>query len=308
MTGTRSEGAWSDFWQAGGAGPESGCLPRALRGIDAAQRRVWQDAVRPLRRRARVLDLATGDGAVLGKILSLRSDLDLVGVDSAATLPRGPKGAALRAKVPMEKLPFGDNAFDLVTSQFGFEYGDTAAAGREVARVLREDGRFHFLIHHAEGPIVAHNQSRCGSLQWAVMESGLLQKARALVKARSTTDLPTPPSFQAAPAEARRLFADQGVSAEFAMAIFQTLEMGRRAPLSESLEVLQALEDKVCNEMERIEALRAAARDASQIAQLAEELRSVGLEVERPIPVHETGREKPFAWHLHGRGGGGSRH
>lgn len=301
MTTTGSEAAWAAFWRAGGAGPESGCLPRALAGIDAAQRRIWQDAARPLRRGDRVLDLATGDGAVLGKILSLRADLSLIGVDSSTTLPRGPKGAVLRAGVAMENLPFKDGSFDLVTSQFGFEYGDTQRIGGEIARILRAGGAFHCLVHHADGPIVAHNATRLGSLGWAAMESGLLDRARALVRARSSVNLPTPPSFREATAEARRRFPRQTAGEEFAAAILQTLELGRRAPPSETLQVLQTLEDMARNELTRIEALTGAARNAEQIMGLAAELESVGLRVEGPTPIFETSKEAPFAWHLSGR-------
>lgn len=297
---TRSEAAWADFWKAGGVGPESGCLPSGLHQIDAVQRQVWQEVASTLPRGARVLDLATGDGAVLGKLREGRTDLKLIGVDSSSVLPTRLKGAELRAGVPMEKLPFAPGSFDLVTSQFGFEYGDTAAIVREVNRVLKPAGRFAFITHHAGGPIVAHNDQRHGGLAWAVRDSGLLEKAEALARARALTDLPTPELFRNAPAEVGRRFPGQTVGAEFATAILHTLDMGRRRPPRETLEVLATLRAKAGNELARIEALKAAARTERQITALLGELEAAGLRTEPARLLHESSRHAPFAWLIAG--------
>lgn len=301
MSGTRSEAAWSDFWSSGGAGPESGCLPKALDRIDAVQRRVWAEAAAPLRPGARVLDLATGDGAVLGKIRASRSDLKLIGVDSAARLPAGPKGVTLRAGVPMEKLPFPDRSFDLVTSQFGFEYGDRSAVAREISRVLAPAGGYALIVHHAAGPILAHNLARRGGLAWAVVDSGLLAQARALVRGRMVAPLPTPARFRDAPAEARKLFPGQGVAQEFTMAVLQTLELGRASPPALSLEALDELERKGRNELARIAALAGAACSPADIEMIECAFRAAGLVPEPRSELFEQGGEAPFAWRLTGR-------
>jgi SAM-dependent methyltransferase len=297
---TGSKIAWSDFWQAGGAGPESGCLPKALRQIDAVQRRVWAEVAASLRPGARVLDLATGDGAVLGKIRASRTDLKLIGVDSAQALPRAPKTITLRAGVAMEKLPFPDAGFDLVSSQFGFEYGDRAAVSREVARMLRAGGRYVFIVHHAAGPILGHNQARRAGLGWAVVESKLLRQAHALVAARRISRLPTPASFGEAPAMARRLFPGQTVAEEFVTAIHQTLELGRFHPPDAQRETLLMLEQRGRNEMARIDALSAAACTAADIEAIEKLLRGAGLFTQTGSELYEPDNPLPFAWLLRG--------
>jgi SAM-dependent methyltransferase len=297
---TSSEAAWADFWSGSGAGPESGCLPDGLRRIDAVQSRIWAGVVRPLARKARVLDLATGDGAVLGKIGKARGDLKLIGVDSSPVLPAGPKAARLMPGVTMEALPFPDGSFDLVTSQFGFEYGDTKRIAAEVRRVLREGGNFAFIIHHADGAIVAHNRGRSEALRWAARESGLLDKAAAVANSRKLVQLPTPRHFRDAPIEARRRFPRQSVAEEFATAVLQTLDMGSRHPPGESLQNLATLRGKAINEIARIEALCAAARDNRQIARLADQLKSAGLTAQAPVTLHEQEDGRPFAWLITG--------
>ncbi|MDP8993778.1 MAG: class I SAM-dependent methyltransferase [Pseudomonadota bacterium] len=295
MSGDRE--VWADFWAA--SGPAAGCLPRALEEIDAAERALWQDFARRLPKGARVLDLGTGDGAVPAKMAEARRDLRLTGVDSSPRLPRAPRGVTLRAGVPIEALPFAAASFDAVTSQFGYEYADAAAAAREVARVLKPGGRLLFVVHRSDGSILAHNLPRREALVWA-LEGGWLAKARALAAARRGAPLPTPPAFRTAAEEAQRRFPRQSVAAEFLQAVAQTLEMGRTKPPHESLEVLDTLEAKARNEIGRIDSLARAACDEARLAELAAGLREAGIAIDPPGTLAERGSKRPFAWLLSG--------
>lgn len=293
---------WERYWAAGGFGPASGCLPGAAPDIDAAQKTVWTDFVKPLRRGARVLDLATGDGVVLARMRASRPDLKLIGVDSSPALPRAPKGIALRPGVVMESLPFADASFDAISSQFGFEYGDTGRIAVEVARVSRPAGRLAIIVHDADGPIVAHNSARRDALGWAL--DTWLDRARSLVAARRVAAIETPSLFREAPAEARRLFPDQSAAHEVTSAILQTLDLGRRAPPAQSLEVLGTLEARARNEIGRIDQLCLAARDSVGIERMAGDLRDAGFEIEQPDRLRERPGARPFAWLLRARGRG----
>ena len=300
MKGTDNRKAWADFWAQKSGERQPACLPNALQEIDAAQREAWHGFAGRLAPGARLLDLATGDGAVLKKIREARTDLILTGVDSAPTLPPAAPGMTLRAGVSMEALPFEDAAFHAVVSQFGYEYGDTAAIAREVGRLLAPGGALGLLIHRKDGPIVAHNLPRRDALRWALAPGGYLAKARGLVAARRIAAIPTPPAFRTAPEEAQRLFPGQSVGHEFLTAILHTLEMGRGKPPGESLEVFATLESKASNEIARIETLERAACDADRIALISEELRAAGLDMEPAAAVAERSSGRAFAWFLAG--------
>ncbi|HEX9954434.1 MAG TPA: class I SAM-dependent methyltransferase [Allosphingosinicella sp.] len=298
MTGTDNRKPWADFW-AGKAGErQTACIPDGLKDIDQAQRAAWQAFAAKLPAGARVLDLATGDGAVLKKIREVRSDLQLVGVDSAPSLPPSPPGISLRAGVSMESMPFKDGSFDAVVSQFGYEYGDTRAIAGEVGRLLRPGGGLALLIHRSDGPIVAHNLPRRDALRWALAPGGYLSKARALAGARRLVALPTPAAFRSAADEAQRLYPGQSVGAEFLTAVWQTLEMGRSKPPNESLEVFDTLEKKALNEIERIETLERAACDPARIKAILAEVEDAGLDVQAPAELIEGGSGRSFAWWL----------
>jgi len=278
---------WADYW-AGSGGRSGGCLPNAAGGARAALDRLWRDFARDLPAKARLLDLATGDGAVPRTIRAARRDLVLTGVDSAPALPPAPAGIRLQAGVAMERLPFADAAFDAVTSQFGIEYGDVARIAAEAARVLKVGGRLRAAVHHAAGAIVGHNLGRRDALGWAVGESGLLDRGRRLAAARAAAALPTPRSFRAAIEQARTSFPGQTAAAEFAAAVADTLDMGASRPPRETLEVLATLEARGRAEIARLDALAKAARDEEGIGRLADALGAAGLAVSPPRPLAES--------------------
>lgn len=292
--------AWADFWAAGSTGAGQSCMPCAAGRIDDSQRSLWQGFARSLRSGSRVLDIATGEGAVLKKIRESRRDLKLTGVDSAPDLPPPPAGIRIIKGVALEELPFADSSFDAVTSQFGYEYGDTRAAAPEVARVLKDGGAALFVLHKRDGPILAHNVSRREALHWA-LASGWLDKARAIAKARNMTPLPTPPAFRSAIEEAQRTFPQQPVAGEFLTAVLHTLELGRNRPAAESIETVDTLERKARNEIARIDSLERAACDAGRIEQISSELAGAGMTVDSPKVLIERETGRPFAWVLSSR-------
>lgn len=296
-----SRAAWGDFWQEGGTGAQGGCLPKAIADINLLQRQIWREAAQALPKKARVLDLATGDGTVLGQVCEVRPDLRLIGVDSSPKLPPGPKGTSLCAGVAMEVLPFASETFALVTSQFGFEYGDETRITAEVARVLKAGAGLTFIIHHRDSPIVTHNRARRAALAWAIADSSLLEKARALAFARATMPIPTPPSFRHAVADARAMHPTQTVAAEFVMAIVQALELGQRSPPVETLNALQTLERKGRNEAARIEALERAACGPERIVKFCDLFTRSGLQPQLPQLLREQVSGLPFAWLLTAR-------
>jgi SAM-dependent methyltransferase len=108
-----------------------------------------------------MLDIACGNGAVprfaLSAVNNLNKDIDLhiCGVDeSSAALAemckRDPSLNGIAASALF--LPFSDNSFELLTSQFGMEYAGLDVFA-EAAQVIAADGLFAAVMHMRDGGI-----------------------------------------------------------------------------------------------------------------------------------------------------------
>ena len=148
---------WDHFWASG---QSSCCSESGLRENDQAIREQWEAMFSVLAPNQHVLDICTGNGAVLRVALecSVREavPVDLVGVDAAAITPdedNFPDGGhvPLFVRGDAAELPFADSAFDMVVSQFGMEYLPLEPAIGEAMRVLKEDGRGRFIAHAVNG-------------------------------------------------------------------------------------------------------------------------------------------------------------
>lgn len=175
--------AWSDFWADNASGDGSGCLPERWAAIEEVQRTAWIGFVAEIGEGAKLLDLATGDGRVLRWMQKARRDLVLTGIDLAPELPRAPDGTETIGGIGMEALPFEDNTFAAVVSQFGFEYGDVQAVSAEVARVLSPGGQVGLMVHRGDGPILEHNLARQAAIGWALKEKRLIASVTAALTA-----------------------------------------------------------------------------------------------------------------------------
>lgn len=264
---TEDAQAWGDFWANNAGGSGNGCLPERWAAIEQAQRAHWLGFAGDLADGAAVLDLATGDGRVLGWLRAARADLALEGIDLAPTLPPPPEGTRTRGGVAMEALPFESDAFDAVISQFGFEYGDVAAVAGEIARVLRPGGRVALMVHRGDGPILEHNRARLAAIEWA------LEVTEAVAKALDTPGAGPPVAAQVAAAIARlgaNKFGADTPAWEIPEALRRACVMGEQAGAGSIRATLDAVHAQAANEVGRIRSLaRACARADDRGAILA---------------------------------------
>ena len=289
-----SRDPWGDFWASKEGALGGGCLPARWVGIDTNQRATWQGFARLLPKGARVIDLATGDGRVMGWLLGARRDLKCLGVDLAPTLPAPPKGSRSRGGTAMEALPVGDSSQDAVTSQFGFEYGDVRAILSEVARVLKPGGQAALMTHRLDGSILEHNLPRRQGLLWVLDECKLIDKARGSVALRAVVP-GVAPAIRTAPEQAKRLFGPGSAGWELAEAIVQTLALGFNDHPHNVRGLLDTLEAKARNEIGRIESLGAACHSVADEAALTCRISDAGLTVASHRILKESGSARPFA-------------
>lgn len=119
----------------------------------------WNESLPPFlaSERLRVLDIATGSGAVVESLFRIVSDSppDITCVDiSAAAVENVSKRYPSVTTVVSDarKVPLESAGYDLVTSQFGIEYAGTDAFD-EAARLVAPGGTLLMLMHIRPGVI-----------------------------------------------------------------------------------------------------------------------------------------------------------
>jgi len=187
---------WSRYWSHGIAHSCGGSYGNRYEGSLA---RFWRTVAGALPAGARVLDIATGNGAVPQLLLDgadspIACDaIDLAQPDPQwlAQLPEH-KRRQLRfhAQQVAEALPFPDAHFDLVTSQYGLEYTDLARSLPEIRRVLRPGGKVRLITHHADARPVRLARTELRHLDWMMAPGGLLELGGAMIApmARAATE------------------------------------------------------------------------------------------------------------------------
>lgn len=193
-----SKWSWSDYWKQGAATTfERG---RYEAGYDGAVLRFWHQVLDTLKSDARILDVATGNGAIAylaaRRAQALQRRWQIVGIDSAAIEvdpeeagpdDKGPDSVRqmvqLLGHTPVEKTGLPEVSFDLIVSQFGFEYADQSKAIAEISRLLRPGGRLAMVMHHPESAVVGHARGIVDGLNKCLDEQGFDRKVAAVVKA-----------------------------------------------------------------------------------------------------------------------------
>jgi len=301
MASQQSQDAWSDFWALNSSGPNNGaagnnsgggCLPQRWAAIEQAQQAAWFGFCADLPEGAALLDLATGDGRVLRWMLSKRADLKLLGIDLAPKLPMPPKGTETRGGIAMESLPFDDGRFNAVTSQFGFEYGDTLRVADEIARVLAPGGKVGLMVHRGDGPILEHNRQRQRELLWALKEKGVARKVKAALKnGQSGIDRAAKLAEKVA-TQGSAKFGETSPAWEIPEAIRRSCLMGRQAGVGSITETIGIIEGHAKNELGRINSLAGACKTADARDKVTGAFAAHGLVLQDTVAIREpSGRE-----------------
>ena len=169
--------AWGAYWASGAL---HSCVTSYDGNYSGGIARFWAKAFENLPKHSRVLDLATGNGAIPKLLLDIKgNEVQVDAVDASQISPRWPdpnKHGSIRfwAGVWMEQLPFPDETFDCVCSQFGIEYAERPAAWLEALRVLKTGGQLCCVLHHKDSvltQVATQEQAQCA---WLLGEDGLL--------------------------------------------------------------------------------------------------------------------------------------
>ena len=184
MSLERRKQAWSSYWASGNI---DSCVGGLVERRDGAIRNFWASVVSDLPDTVDCLDIATGNGSLPRLMLDIRQQaIRIDAVDVASLRPQWAdrstqESVRFHPGVAMEALPFADHSYDLVTSQFGIEYGQWPQALNEALRVCRPAGTLAFVMHHADSRVVCMGQAESAHQQFLLAQDGLLAAADVLI-------------------------------------------------------------------------------------------------------------------------------
>lgn len=181
---------WDAYWAHGFL---TSCANAFAGNYEGRIRETWNEFFASLPTGARLLDIATGNGAValLASEFSLREQrrFDVVGIDRALINPAAAwkgkaeiiEGIAFHSRISAETMPFPNESFDAVTGQYALEYTDVPATIKELSRVLAPGGSARFVLHHPDSVVIQTSleERKHGNLIFA--ETNIFPKARALL-------------------------------------------------------------------------------------------------------------------------------
>ncbi len=308
---------WTRFWESGSITTFVG---RFEDNYDGELREFWHAEFGELPHDARIVDLGTGNGALVRlaaeySVISNRQFL-VTGVDYADIDPsrwakksglENASGVRFLGGTHIEHTGLDSGTFDSAVSQFGFEYADPDRAVRELDRVLKPQGaRVAFIMHYDSSDILA--QARDGLAQVAACESSqlhkhikpLLRRLRTLKKNRKDPARDKEAErlravlndVTGAMHERQNTFEDPSVYPAFlrnSMAVFNPRQVGGRS-FRDKLTHLKDVDLFVVDYKQRMEDLTGAALSEDALESLKGGLQSHGFAVEQfePFRFGET--------------------
>lgn len=178
--------AWDAYWQDGRLASCGGAGGAAYQ---AAITEGWWAFFAGLPAGSRILDACTGNGAVarVAEEVALAGGgkLSIDAFDAALIAGgAGTEGQSLinfRSRVMAEALPYADDCFDAVVSQYGIEYSDMERSVAELARVSAPGCRVRLMVHAAEGVVVESAGRQLADAR-QLLGSGVFEAARTLAE------------------------------------------------------------------------------------------------------------------------------
>jgi len=282
----------------------------------------WNAQFERLRDGSRVVDLATGNGAVAllaqqfargrGRALDVLG-LDYAAIDPATELAGHADLAPLlpevefRGHVRIEATGLDERSVDLLTSQYGFEYAEADAAVAEAWRVLKPGGRMALVLHHSDSRVVELARDGLAQVQFCLQKEALDKRIVALVKIvgnargagerRALKDNPKAERLRqklnaslARITERAKEYQDpEGFIGVMVPNFTKVFGEYKDATLAQKLEYLRETRSAFDAFRERMADLAGASLSAGQIETLLGTLHRAGFEIETSGPMHYRG-------------------
>ena len=176
---------WSQYWSQGHKTSFGNTFEDCYEGIIKSE---WYKVFDKMEQGDAVLDLCTGNASLIRLAeqgLDNFSTMAFTGVDyaevSADQKLANLANVSLVFNQNIEQLPFYENTFNAIISNFGIEYSDLSVSLPEASRVLKTGGTIDFLCHHVGSDIIQRSQRELLMLKAMHQNQGVVDKLENLI-------------------------------------------------------------------------------------------------------------------------------
>ncbi len=282
--------AWDSFWKydrlsSFQSGPGAGNY-----GVPIADG--WHGFFDSLPDGARILDLATGNGAIA--VMAVESanaagkNFAVTGANLADVRPTAYVTRNLAeleqihflTATPAEQLPLEPDSLDAVVSQYGLEYSDLDRSLPEAVRVLGPGGRLRLAMHAADGTVARDTVKAIADADFLIHVE-IIPLARRCFDADGTASGPAALAAMNAALKAIAIrvptATDQAMLANVHRALCDAHDGRRGKPLADLLATADHLGAEIAAHRGRQSALLAAAQSIKAMHRLGERLAALGM-------------------------------
>ncbi|WP_179287512.1 class I SAM-dependent methyltransferase [Paraferrimonas haliotis] len=309
---------WNNYWAQGNT---SSFADEVDNEFQEQVDRIWLEAVAELSPQHQLLDIATGNGTIPLQLMKHTSKLPstIVGCDLAKIDGQFAQQQAAQiapeirlifdSEVNCETLPYEDQRFQLVCSQFGVEYSQLALSLKQIHRVLSANGTAQFICHHQDSFILKQNRHTLALLESQAFAElfqrghqlnqayGDISSRVKLRRALSSDDVKS--ANQNISALCDRLIEDHQDELSSTGALEQIQDVFSRyiqEPLSSRASRLNDVEQVYKLHTERLKDLRSAALSATQMANLEDLATQIGFITTSSEPIYCG--QRLLGWHV----------
>lgn len=297
---------WTEYWKHGHLTSFGSVFQNNYPAILADG---WKHWLKTLRSPGLVLDIGTGNGALIDMALdTVPTSTQLIGVDAAQLSVsdnlKSQTNVSFFEKTKAENLPLEDKAASAAMAQFGLEYADLKKAVPEIARVLTAGANFRFITHFQGSMILKPNHEILTAVDYILKKNGLIDKISKLVKT-----LHKQGAGSSAAEKARnqlneqlgaflKLCTDEGIQGTNLQQFLKSV-MDPKQVEKTKVAMLASYKSEMMTLQKRLKDLTSAALSESEISDLRQLLQTSGLTVTADKPVL-TEDQQTLGWLLEG--------
>lgn len=319
-------GDWDAYWAHGFL---TSCANAFGGNYEGRIRDAWHEYFATLAPGDRILDLATGNGAValLAAEYSLVNDrnfridgIDRARINPAAAWQGDPEVLAavnFHGRVAAEETPFETGSFQAVTGQYALEYTDCDQTIAELARIMAPGASARFVMHHPASIVIVTSREEQAHGSLLFEETRIFASARHLLERICAAESPAERAALAGnpEAEAERAALNQA-AARISAAIETTPEPdllstalghiarafrhAQQGAPAEALPTLERGEAEVATNLARLEDLLGAVVDQEKMAGIRTRMNTAGISSCNPteLTFNLKNKELLMGWQL----------